>query len=762
MNATFWLRISWTLSIVLIGLPPLLRAQTSVPIGTWRTHFSYHQVNHLAVTPERVYAAAANGLFSVSRTDGSVRILSKNDGFSDVSVVALAYEPASGTLLLAYRSGRIDLLMEGNIRTFDLLQRATEQEPEVIYDIHWQGSTALISTSQGVRVLTLTERGLQIAASYTRLSATGDPLPIYSATTSGDSIFLATDEGVIANALAATTNRQDFRTWRRLPSPVATLRRDVRHVAYQDGTLYAAYDGVGLFQRSTGRWRATELTTSRPFRALRATATSLVAVTDEQVVTLDGSSIVSNVAGLAPQDAEVDEQGTVWIADRKQGLLRFSDGAFVSFLPNGPASDDLPVVRWAHDRLLALDASSDGRFSDFREGEWTVYEVPPPGAQIRDVAFDPNARNYYLALFGQGLLRWDGQQEFLTVSPPGDQVGQEKFTALAYQEGRLWVGQSGDTTSLLSFSPDESAWQTVTNPTLQAVYPQRLSADFSGSLWMVAGNTDDSSGPGTDGSGTDVPGTDVPGTDVPGTDVLVFNPLTDEVQSIVTTPSATDLPGRLITDLVVDRNGLVWIGGNQGIAYFPNPGRVFSDVLLVRPVFERQFLLRDEYVTCLAVDGGNRKWVGTRNGLWLFSETGEELIHRFTQENSPLISDAILDVAVNPLDGEVFVATDRGLVSYRGGATEGSVTHQSVEVFPNPVPSNFGGTVGIRGLAQDATVKITTVSGALVRELQAQGGTATWDGRNRAGQAVSTGVYLLFSATANGEETYVGKLAVIP
>ena len=747
MNATFWLRISWTLSIGLIGLPPLLRAQTSVPIGTWRTHFSYQQVNHLAVTPDQVYAAAANGLFSVSRTDGSVRILSKNDGFSDVGVVALAYEPASNALMLAYQSGRIDLLLDGEIRTFDLLQRATEQEQEVIYDIHWQGSTALVSTSQGVRVLTLTERGLQIAASYTRLSATGDPLPVYGATTSGDSIFLATDEGVIANALAATTNRQDFRTWRRLPSPVATLRRDVRHVAYQGGTLYAAYDRVGLFQWRTGQWQATELTTARPFRALRATTTALVAVTDEQVVTLDGSSIVRSEPDLAPQDAEVDEQGTVWIADRKQGLLRFSDGASVSFLPNGPASDNLPVVRWVHDRLLVIDASPDGRFSDFREGEWTVYEIPLPGAQIRDVAFDPNARNYYLASFGLGLLRWDGQQEFLTVSPPGDQVGQEKFTALAYQEGRLWVGQSGDTTSLLSFSSSEPVWQTVAHPALQAVYPQRLSADFSGSLWMIAGNPDDSSGSGTDGSGIDV---------------LVFNASTDEVQSIVATPSATDLPGRLITDLVVDRNGLVWIGGNQGIAYFPNPGRVFSDVLLVRPVFERQFLLRDEYVTCLAVDGGNRKWVGTRSGLWLFSETGEELVHHFTQENSPLISDAILDVAVNPLDGEVFVATDRGLVSYRGGATEGSVTHQSVEVFPNPVPSNFGGTVGIRGLAQDATVKITTVSGALVRELQAQGGTATWDGRNRTGQAVSTGVYLLFSATADGEETYVGKLAVIP
>ncbi len=715
-------------------------AQTLVPIGVWRTHFSYQPVNHLAVTPDRVYAAATNGLFTVSRTDGSIRVLSKNDGFSDVGVVALAYEPASGALLLAYRSGQINLLLDGQIITFDLLERASEQEAELIYDIHWRGSTAFVSTSQGVRVLTLTDDVLQITASYTRLSLTGDPLAIYRATTSADSIFLATDEGVIANALTNTTNQQDFRTWLRIPSP-SGAQSDVQHVAYLNGALYAAYDGLGLFRRQAEQWQTTELTTTLPFRALRATATSLVAVTDGQIVILNGSAIVSSEPGLAPQDAEADEQG-LWIADRNQGLLRLSNGAFVSFSPSGPASDDLPVVRWVHDRLLALGASPDGRFSEFNQGQWTIYNSPASGAQIWDAAFDPTSRAYFLASFGQGLLRWDGEQEFLAVPPPTSQVGTEKLTTLACQDGKFWVGQFGDTVSILSFSPSELVWQAVANPSLRAIYPRRLSADFSESLWMITGNSEDPR--------------------QPGTNVLAFSTSTNEVQSIVGSVSAADLPGRLITDLVVDRNGLVWISGDQGVAYFPNPGRVFSDVVVVRPVFERQFLLRDEYVSCLAVDGGNRKWVGTRNGLWLFSETGEELVHRFTTENSPLISDFILDIAINPLDGEVFISTDRGLVSYRGGATEGSAVHQSVQVFPNPIPSGFGGTVGIRGLAKDAIVKITTVSGALVRELRAQGGTATWDTLNRAGQPVSTGVYLLFSATADGEETYVGKLAVIP
>ena len=750
MDSTIWLRFtSAALALGLAAASLPLRAQTAVPIGTWRTHFSYQRVNHLAVTPERVYAAAANGLFSVSRADGSIRILSKHDGFTDVGVVALAYEPVLRALMLAYRSGRIDVLVDGEVRTFDLLQRASAQEIELIYDIHWHGSTAFVSTSQGVRVLTLSPDGVRIEASYTRLSAMGDPLAIYQATTSSDSIFLATNEGVIANALATNVNRQDFGTWRRVPPPSASPLGDVRHVAYQAGTLYAAYDGVGLFQWRGGRWEPTELLTTRPFRALRSTPDALVAITDEQVFALNGGveAVVGSNDGFIPQDADTDPADEYWIADQNRGLLRLSGTTLTAFSPNGPVSDDLPTIRWVHDRLMALDASPTDELSTFAQGQWTTYGLPAASVRLLDVAFEPSTRTYYLATFGQGLVRWDGEQQFSAVPPPGNPTDTVNLTALAFWEGKFWAGRFGETASLLTYSPDQSAWQAVSDPTLEAAYPRRLAVDRNGSVWMVTGGSvrAEQFGP-----------------VVSGTNVLIFNESIDEVQSVVSNINLADLPGKFITDLVVDRNGLVWVGGDQGVAYFPNPGRVFSDVLLVRPVFERQFLLRDEYVTCLAVDGGNRKWVGSRNGLWLFSETGEELVHRFTQENSPLTSDVVLDIAINPSDGEVFVTTDRGLVSYRGGATAGNTAHQSVEVFPNPVPSSFGGTVGIRGLAQDATVKITTVSGALVRELRAQGGTATWDTRNQAGQTVNTGVYLIFSATADGEETYVGKLAVIP
>ena len=474
-------RIAFGLSLAAGSLP--LLGQPAIPLGTWRTHFSYRQIKHVAITPERVYAAGENGLFSVSRSDGSVRILSKTDGFSEGGVVALAYEPTSATLALAYRSGGINVLSDGRITPFALLRSASEAE--VIYNLHWRGSTLFVSTSQGVRVLTLSDGVLRITASYTRLSATGDPLAIYQATTSADSIYLATDEGVIANTLAPTTNQQDFSTWRRFRPAVPSGQ--VRHVAYHNGALYAAYDGTGLFRWQGGRWQPTELTTLLPFRTLRTTGDALLAVTEEAVITLRGGSVASSTGALTPQDAALDEQGTLWVGDQTQGLVRVAGGERVTFLPNGPASDSIRTLRWLDDRLMALGASPSGVFSTFAPGQWATHRIPDPGAPLLNATFDPSSGSYYLASFGRGLWRWDGAQNFTSIPPPAGTV-REELTALAIQADRLWVSRYAETDALHAYSLTESQWQSSANLLPSAVYPRRLALDLRGTLWVLAGN----------------------------------------------------------------------------------------------------------------------------------------------------------------------------------------------------------------------------------------------------------------------------------
>jgi hypothetical protein len=212
----------------------------------------------------------------------------------------------------------------------------------------------------------------------------------------------------------------------------------------------------------------------------------------------------------------------------------------------------------------------------------------------------------------------------------------------------------------------------------------------------------------------------------------------------------------------MDRDGFVWVGTDKGIAYFPDPSRVFSsNVNAIKPVFDNRFLLRDEHVTAIEVDGGNRKWIGTENGVWLFDEFGESQIHNFNTANSPLLSNKVVDLEINNKTGELFIMTDAGIASFRADATQGEATFDKIKIFPNPVTDQFNGQVGISGLVTDAIVKITDVSGKLVWQAKANGGSTAWDVRDYNGRRAATGMYLVFCISQDGTESMVGKIAVV-
>ena len=222
------------------------------------------------------------------------------------------------------------------------------------------------------------------------------------------------------------------------------------------------------------------------------------------------------------------------------------------------------------------------------------------------------------------------------------------------------------------------------------------------------------------------------------------------------------LPVNAVNAITVDKEGYVWIGTDLGVAYFNDPASVFSgDVNAIKPIYDGRFLLRDDKVTAIAVDGGNRKWIGTERGLWLFNESGEQLIHNFTTTNSPLLSDVIRDIEVSGQTGEVFIATDEGLISFRSDATESEGKFEAVKVFPNPVTSTFIGSIGITGLATDALVKVTDVNGKLVWQMRANGGSASWNLQDVNGRRPSTGVYIVFAVTDDGKDSAVAKIAFV-
>jgi hypothetical protein len=442
-----------------------------------------------------------------------------------------------------------------------------------------------------------------------------------------------------------------------------------------------------------------------------------------------------------------DEQGNISIGDSNAGLIIGSENSFTSQIPNGPAFRIATRLKYLDGKIYAVQggytssyqpAGNPGTVSIFSSGQWSS-EVSPAN-DITDIDFTNGTIN--TSSFGYGVqvgnivtpneIYNDTNSTLINLVPGENQVS---ISSIESSGNDLWVGDYGTPSFLHLFK--DNTWQAFNFPFSAAQYPLDLLIDYTGSVWATLNPT-------------------------LGGGLLVFNKEENKTAYLTNQNNSGGLPSRNVNAIAQDRDGYVWAGTDKGVAYFFNPREVFStNVNAVLPIFDNRYLLSDEKITAIAVDGGNRKWIGTERGVWLFSPTGEELVYSFTTENSALLSNVIIAIAVDPISGEVFFSTDKGIVSFRSGATESEFTYQSVKIFPNPVTPSFNGLVGISGLATDAIVKITDVNGKLIWQSQANGGTAAWNVRDYQGKRPSTGMYLVFSATQDGSESYVGKIAVI-
>jgi hypothetical protein len=208
------------------------------------------------------------------------------------------------------------------------------------------------------------------------------------------------------------------------------------------------------------------------------------------------------------------------------------------------------------------------------------------------------------------------------------------------------------------------------------------------------------------------------------------------------------------------------VGTEKGIGIFNCPGSVLSrqceaEQRVVQYDNFAGYLFEAEQVKVLAVDGANRKWIGTNNGVWLISPDAQKILLRFTVENSPLPSNNIRSIVIDEVTGDVYIGTSNGLVSYRGDATTGSSEEVALVSFPNPVTSGYNGPIAITGLPENTDVRITDIAGQLVFKTQSAGGQVTWNGRDYTGKRAASGVYLIFATNRDGSQTRQGKLVFI-
>jgi hypothetical protein len=754
------------------------RAQ-GVGYGDWQLHLPTNHPLHLADAGDRVYVATENAFYFLDKALNTTQVLSRRDGLNDVGVIGLAYDSLSRQTVAVYKSNNIDVIQpNGQVRNLNDILRKTISGSRNIYQVYTADSRAYLSADFGLIVINLNK--LEVSETYSNIGPGGQPVQVFSTTISHDTIFTATSAGILRGKLSSTINLLDYRSWTLLPAPSAGAI--CRNLATYASHVYAAMDGAGVFLYRTGtpgNW-SVPFAYSGQYRRLQPSRAGLLIADDASGIRrVDRSGIpIQLIPPPAGGDATLDvirsRDGSYYVANSSAGLQRVVVGPPLvrePYVANGPESR-LGFGVLADARSNKVDIFSGGfedrylpfyytaGFYEYDAGQWTNITA----TSLPNIAQYPNlidlsrgARTpegtLYVGSYGDGLLEWKGPGQFHVFnesnSPILSIIGGRtaRITDVtADANGDVWVvnrHQRVNTSGLHVYTPSTLSWRTI------PFFPgadnlERIALDDNGFVWVSEARKADRG-------------------DQP-LGIFAIDPAAGTTQLFT---KASGLPENEIYDLIKDRRGDIWAATIKGIAVMNGPSGAFLPGAAFRtPIVRRGDgtgfpVLFNEAVKAIAVDGGNRKWLGTDRGLWLFSEDADEALLHFTKANSPLPSDRIIDVDVNDKTGEVWIATDAGVVSYRGSATVTDGAPNCTKVSPNPVRPDFTGQVGISGLTNNALVKITDIAGHLVYATKASGGTVTWNMTNANGERVRSGVYLVLSSDADGKNGCVSKVAVL-
>ncbi len=725
----------------------LTKSQSEIPIGSWRIHISYNNIHSITLSEQKVFAASENGIVVLEKAVNSIITYSKIDGLSGQGITAMQYHPETDQLIVAYKNGKVDLIKANKISSFDLLRNSSLPGPKKINHISIRENLAYLASDFGVVIFDLTKKDTK--ETWRDIGANGQTLRIFKSAFKDDSIFLATDKGVLAGDLG--TNLMDFNFWKRFD--IGTFSDTIQSIEAFNGKIYAAVKNDGLFRYEAGKWSKESFLENEPLQSLNASTENLFISSDTTLWRLSIGNILSQILSAkltSPNMAVEEPNGDLWIADHQNGMVSGRSGNFIPYLPNGPSNWRSTKLRY-HDGIIyslgggytssLTPLGIPGNIDEFGQGLWSTQSSSM--TDLTDISFIENSDQKFVSSFGFGLeernelgviqIYDESNSPLVNTSATSKSV---YISSLQQVPDGLWAANYG-ASQPLHFLSANGTWSAYAFAPSSSRYPLLMAVDFYNNIWIVPNPNQ-------------------------GGGLMVFDKEKNKSRFLTNVNGAGGLPSMAVRSIAMDRDGSIWLGTDEGVCYFSDPSTVFApEVNAIKPIFESRFLLRDDKITAIATDGGNRKWIGTERGVWLFNPSGEELIYNFTMENSPLLSNVILDIEVNNQTGEVFFATDQGLVSFRGDATESDFQFKNVKIFPNPVTPGFNGKVGMSGLATDAVVKITDIAGKLVWESNANGGTASWDVKDYRGRRVSTGVYLVFCVTADGSENVVGKIAVV-
>lgn len=741
----------------------------------WTSHASYHNTTAVAEGNDNVFAVANGALYSYGKEDQSLRFYTKENGLSDANIDTIAYHPGTHTLLIIYSNSNIDLFTDNGIRNIPFLMNNVTIQDKEIQDISFHNNHAYLSGRFGIMALNLSKQEITDTYNIRR--------NVHSSIVHNDRLYAMTDEGLWYAPL--TVNMVDPNNWVNVPLSSSQFNvNSVSRIISFDGIIcfLAPFNGV-YYLNPSGQLQYLVLESGMQDMTLQNN--KLIAYTSNRAFIYSSLTAREDVnTGIIEGIASL-RNNTYWVAAGNEALkgIQKNEGSgrfelFVSELNlNSPKRNLAAFMTFHNQKLLVTGggrwlsrSDNPGTLMVYDNNSWFNFDEAKIAQQsgirfsdVTSVVVDPQDENHYFAsTWGEGVFEFK-DNEFValynhmnsSLNSSANNSNYIRVEGLTFDsEGNLWMTNSSVNNGIKVRKAD-GTWTTLSDEKYSALNNRNLLDKIlitqNGNKWV--NNVRD------------------PGIFIFNENGTIDDTSDDETRYITSfvTPGGEAIGAAFYYCMAEDNNGYIWIGTNLGPIYCATPYDILSNnaARAIRPLrtgYDGQpaYFLDGETVLSIAVDQGDRKWIGTQSsGVYVVNADATETIANFTTENSILPSNYISSLAINKETGEVFIGTDRGIVSYMGEQTTGGDQYSDVYAYPNPVRPEHTDRVTITGLMQNSNVKITDLNGNLIYQTRSVGADVTWNCRNKNGERVATGIYLVLASNSDAGESVVTKIMVI-
>ncbi len=761
------------LLFIMSGMHNTAVGQNNLAIGDWEIYLPYKTGRYVTQSEDKVYYATTVALLSIDKQTLERREVSKIDGLHDVRISALNYDETTDKLIIAYNNTRLDIISGNTVTEVNDIIEKSILGDKFIYDIHVNDGIAYMATGFGIVEydLQLNQFGFFASTNFR----------VNTINTFQEKIYASTEQGLYTFDLNSSQNPSNFNFWELQGTDVGL---DSIYTALQsielDNTTYliteerlyqttlvntfeqidiAAFDFRFIFEVDGKLGLGVETSESNVELYLYDPLTSTLEAMP--------SNCINNT-----NDIIQDQFGTLWVADEFNDIRFIQNGTCNRIEGDGPRATNMSDLEIVDDTLYIASGGAADNFTytfdrsgfyQFADGDWTNFNE-----FNTQVIADSNLLNFYTitknpitsavmaGTYWNGILEFDTNQRDGVVynkhtgSSLEGAIGDEartRITDLVYDDDdNLWVLNYA-AANALNVLTAEGIWHSFNlgNNT----FVSNLVIDDLGYKWMtLAGNNG--------------------GVLVYDDGGTIADPTDDRFFEL--NQSNTLLESGVIYSVHKDDDGDIWVGSELGPVVFRCGSNIFEGECAgatrkVEQDGDLAALLATESIRTIDTDGGNQKWFGTTNGVFVQSADGLTRQHHYTSENSPLLDNTIIDFAYDGKSGIMYIATNSGLNAIKTESTAASFSHSgSATVFPNPVRPDYEGPIAIKGLAKNASIKITDINGNLVYEGNSVGGQAIWDGFDYNGTKASTGIYLVFSSTTDqfrDPDTFVSRIVFI-